>query len=245
MADFTSLTFNANVNSTAAVALVQASGAGHETRFWNSASASTSTPSASWPALPRPASGTTGVDYAYVFTDDTTGYGILAGAGVGHNPPTAFTIANYKQAVWVWDDVGTFASAPIYTAYASAAHGAITRGNGSILGGHASDTGATARSYLKGNAWGRVSSGGIPTLAPNQAPVVTDGATGSMSPTAGANWLASGWQGLQGDNDYITAPFTPAAGTADSWYVMFRLFMGANLGVGTLTFVFSLRYTYT
>jgi hypothetical protein len=89
-----------------------------------------------------------------------------------------------------------------------------------------------------------VTSAGAPAAAPANAPVVTDGATGSLAPTAGANWLTN-YQGLQGDNDFITAPFTPAAVTADQWNLMIRLFMGANMTPGTLTPVVSLKYTWT
>ena len=112
-----------------------------------------------------------------------------------------------------------------------------------MLGGHATDTGATARSYLKGNAFGRVDSAGAPAAAPLNDAVVTDGATGALTPSAGANWLTN-YQGLQGDNDWIAFPSTPAAVTADTWRVMMRLFTGPNMAAGTYVPVVSLRYTY-
>jgi hypothetical protein len=200
-----------------------------------------STASGSWPAITRPTSGTTGISYLYVFTADTTSLGYLGG---GTSTPIAYSNSNYRCLRWDWDNTGTFASAPIITAYPSNAHGSITRGDGSILGGHTSDTGSTARSYLKGNAFGRVSSAGAPAAAPSNAPVVTDGTTGSLSPTAGANYLTN-YQSLQGDNDYITFPSTPAATTADDWEWEIALFLGANTNAGTATPVCSLRYTYS
>jgi len=142
---------------------------------------------------------------------------------------------------WNWDAVGTFASAPIFTAFPDGTHGAITRGDGSLLGGHATDTGATARSYLKGNAYGQV---GAPAAAPTNAPVVTDGTTGSVSPAAGAFWLVN-FQGLQGNNDWITAPFTPAATTAGVWHLHFALFTGPNETPATYTVKMTLKYTWT
>jgi hypothetical protein len=195
------------------------------------------------PGRSRPARslGTAGVDYLYVFTADTTSLGSL---GTSSNTPIAFSNANYQHSRLNWDNTGTFASAPIITAYPTTAHGAITRGDGSLLGGHATDTGGTARSYLKCNAFGRVTSAGAVAAAPSNAPVVTDGTTGTVSPTAGANWLTNP-QGLQGDNDFITAPFTPAATTADTWSLQLRLFMGANMTPGTLVPVWSARYTWT
>ncbi len=215
-------------------------GTGQELRY-SDLSNQGATASAAWPYTTRPGSGTAGVDYLYVFTADTTSLGSI---GSGTNVPTVFSNANYMELRYDWDNLGTFASAPIFTAYPSNAHGAVSRGDGSLLGGHATDTGATARSYLKGNAFGRVVTAGAPAAAPANAPVVTDGATGSLAPTAGANWLTN-YQGLQGDNDYITAPFTPAATTADQWNLMLRLFMGANLTPGTYTVALSLRYTWT
>ena len=86
-------------------------------------------------------------------------------------------------------------------------------------------------------------SAGAPAAAPSNAPVVTDGTTGTVSPSAGANWLTN-YQGLQGDNDYITAPFTPAATTADQWSLMMRLFTGQNMNPGAHTPVVSLKYTF-
>jgi hypothetical protein len=242
MADFSvfKLQVNSGSQGTPTWTDVPAAGAGtgQELRFSDLANQG-AVASASWPYMTRPAT-TQGVDYLYVFTADTTSLGYLGG---GTNTPIAFSNANYNMARWNWDAVGTFASAPIFTAYPTTGHGAITRGDGSLLGGHATDTGGTARSYLKGNAFGRVTSAGAPAAAPANAPVVTDGTTGSVSPTAGANWLTN-YQGLQGDNDYITAPFTPAATTADQWAVMFRLFTGPNMSPGTHVPVLSAKYTF-
>lgn len=243
MADFTTARFQANTgtNGTPVWTAVPASGSGtgQEIRF-SDVSTAGATASASWPYTTRPTSGTAGVDYAYVFTADTTSLGFL---GTSSTTPTAFTNASYLQFRFDWDNVGTYASAPIYTAYASTAHAAISRGDGSLLGGHATDTGATARSYLKGAMFGRVTSAGAPAAAVGSAPVVTDGTTGSVSPTAGANW--SVYQGLMGDSDYITFPSTPAATTADQINLMIRLFTGSSMTPGTITPCVSWKYTYT
>lgn len=245
MADFTTFRFqlNTGTNATPTWTVVPAtgSGTGQELRY-SDLSTQGSTASASWPAVTRPTSGTAGVDYLYVFTGDTTSLGIFGNAT---STPVAFaTTAQYRFLRLDWDNTGTFASAPIFTAYPSNAHGSITRGDGSILGGHTSDTGATARSYLKGNAFGRVDSAGVPAAEPTNAPTVTDGTTGSVSPTAGANWLTN-YQSLQGDNDFITFPSTPAATTADQWSLKIRLFLGANTSAGVATPVISCKYTYS
>lgn len=189
--------------------------------------------------MTRPGS-TGAVSFQYAFTADTTSLGLF---GTSSNTPAAFAqdATHYLSHRWHWDNVGTFASAPIFTAYASTAHAAISRGDNSLLGGNATDTGSTARSYLKGVMWGRVNSAGAPAANPT-AFTVTDGATGSVSPTAGANWSAN--QGLQGDNDYLTAAQTPAATTADDYQLMIGLFTGPNMATGTYTFDISSRYTF-
>lgn len=244
MADFSVARFQVNTGTNASPVWtsVPASGAGtgQEIRF-SDLSTQGATASASWPFTTRPTSGTSGVDYGYVFTADTTSLGFL---GTSSTTPTAFTNASYLQFRFDYDAVGTYASAPIFTAYPTTAHGAISRGDGSILGGHASDTGGTARSYLKGNMFGRVTSAGAPAAAPSNAPTVTDGTTGAVNPTAGANWLTN-YQGLQGDNDWIAFPSTPAATTADQINLMIRMFMGANETPGTLVPVISWKYTYS
>lgn len=239
MADFTTIKLQGNTGTQGTPVWTDLNGANHEAR-WSDVSTQSNVASASWPFTTRPTSGTAGIDYAYAFTADATGTGILGNTGA----PTAWSNANHAQFRWNWDNLGTFASAPIFTAYPSNAHGSITRGDGSLLGGHASDTGGTARSYLKGNAFGRVDSAGAPAAAPTNDAVVTDGATGALTPTAGANWLTN-YQSLQGDNDWIAFPSTPAGVTADTWRVMMRMFMGANETPGTYTPVVSLRYTYT
>lgn len=240
MADFTSLTLDMNTGTQATPVWTSVLGASKELRFADISTVGGTTASASWPYSTRPAA-TAGVDYAYAYPADATGG--LGVQGTTSAVPLAFSNANYHQARWNWDGVGTFASAPVMSAYPTTAHGAITRGDASVLGGHATDTGGTARSYYKGNLFGRVSSAGAPAAAPANAPVVTDGTTGSVSPTAGANWLTN-YQSLQGANDFITFPNTPAATTADQQECIVRLFTGPNQALGTLLWQTTLSYTY-
>jgi hypothetical protein len=242
IADFTTFKFqlNTGTNATPVWTDVPASGAGtgQEIRF-SDVNTAGATASASWPNMTRPAA-TGQVNYQYVFTADTTSLGYVS---TSSTTPTTWANANYMDLRMNWDNLGTFASAPIFTAYASTAHAAISRGDGSILGGHATDTGGTARSYLKGNMFGRVTSAGAVAAAPTNAPTVTDGATGALSPTAGANW-ATNYQGLQGDNDWLAFPSTPAATTADTLNLMMTLFTGPNMNAGIHVPVISAKYTY-
>jgi len=241
MADFTTLIMDANHGTQAAPVWVEVGPtAGHEVR-WSDLATQKNIASAAWPAMIRPAA-TAIVSYTYAYTADAVGNGFISNAGAIDCPPDAHTY--YLWARWNWDNTGTFASAPIFTAYPTNAHGAIARDDGSLLGGKIADTGGAGYSYLKGNAFGRVVSAGAPAAAPPAAPVVTDGTAGSMSPVAGANWLAN-FQSLQGDNDWISAPFTPAATTADQWNLHFGLFVGPGMTPATWTPVICLRYTWT
>jgi len=238
MADFTTLTMEANHGTQALpVYVVVGPTAGKEVR-WSHLATQKNIASAAWPAMIRPAA-TAIVSYTYAYTADAVGNGFISDAGLINCPAYAHT--NYLWARWSWDNLGTFASAPIFTAYPSVAHGAVVRDDGSLLGGKIADTGGTGYSYLKGNAFGQV---GAPAAAPAAAPVVTDGTVGSVSPAAGANWLAN-FQSLQGDNDWITFPATPAATTAGIWHLHYALFTGPGETPATYTVVMSLEYTWT
>lgn len=241
MADFTVLKMEANHGTQASPVWVEVGPtANHEVR-WSDSATQHNVASASWPAMIRPAA-TAIVSYTYAYTADATGWGFISGQA---SPCPAYSKDNYLWARWNWDNVGTFASAPIFTAYPTDAHGAIAREDGSLLGGSA-DTkpGASAFSYLKGNAFGQDDGDGAPAAAPANAPVVTDGTVGSVSPAAGANWLTN-FQSLQGDNDYITAPFTPTATSADTWSLHFALFTGPGETPALYTIIMCLRYTWT
>jgi len=242
LADFSVLKLVANTGTQATPVwsdVPAAGGAtGAELRF-SDVSTAGAIASASWPYMTRPGA-TAAVPYLYVFSADTTSLGVL---GTTSTTPAAFTNASYLQARINYDALGTFASAPILTAYPTTAHGAVTRGDNSLLGGNTTDTGATQRSYLKGNMFGRGVLAGAPAAAPTNAPVVTDGATGAVTPTAGANW-ATNYQGLQGDNDYLQFPATPAATTADNINIMLALFTGPGMSTGTVVNDASVKYSY-
>ncbi len=239
MADFTVIKLQANHGGIGVPDWVDIGGANTSIR-WAHRNDQKNVAFANWPIMVRPGA-TSIVSYTYAYTDDGVGDGFLANGG----DCPAFSKDLYLFARWSWDNLGTFGSPPIFTAYPTNAHGGIVRQDGSLLGGSV-DTkpGASAFSYLKGNAWGRVDSAGAPGAGPANAPVVTDGTVGSISPAAGANWLVN-FQSLQGDNDYITAPFTPAATTADTWSLHFALFTGPNETPGVYQVVMTLKYTYT
>ncbi len=238
MADFTLIKLQANHGTTLAPSWVDIGGANTSVR-WSDSAIQKNIPSANWPFMVRPLA-TSIVNYTYAYMGDAVGDGFYANGG----DCPAYSKDNYLWARWSWDNTGTFGSTPIFTAYPTTGHGAITRGDGSLLGG-SNDTkpGASQFSYLKGNAWGRVDSAGAPGVGPTNAPLVTSGTVGAVSPTAGANWLTN-FQSLQGDNDYIVASFLPTATTADTWSIHFALFTGPNETPGTYQVVMTLKYTY-
>jgi hypothetical protein len=240
MADFTTIRLEGNTNTVGAPNWIDLSGANHEVR-WSDQADKHDVASASWPAMMRPGAATI-VDYTYAYTADAVGDGFISQNGGVDTP--AWSKDNYLWARWWWDNVGTHGTAPVFTAYPSDAHGSITRNDGTLLGGSAdTDSGGTQYSYLKGNAYGQVVSTAAPAAGPANAAAVDDGAEGGVSPTAGANWLTN-FQSLMGDNDWITAPFTPAATTEDQWNIHFALFTGPNMTAALYQVVLTLKYTY-
>lgn len=227
----------ANTGSQASPTWTPVMGANHELR-WSDQSGQTNIASASWPQMIRPASDTQ-VSYLYGYTADATG-SVVPSNG-------AFALADYLQCRWN-PAGGTFASAPILTCYPSTAHGAITPGDKSILGGDATDTGSS--SYVKASAYGFGFQTTVqtPAAAPTGAfPTAADTTAGSVATSTGA-WSNGGakWQDLQGDTDYITSGGSAWDGTAAKyWYFMLALFTGPNMTPGLLQPVCSLKYTWT
>lgn len=242
MADFVLIQMECNDFTLGAPNWVALGGANTEVR-WSDVNDRHNIASAAWPAMIRPAA-TAIVEFTYAYTADGAGFGFMSQSG-GINTPV-YAIANYLWARWDWDNVGTFASAPIFTAYPTVAHGAIVAGDNSLLGGNNPDTraGGNDYSYLKGNAFGQVDSVAAPGAAPGAAPIVTSGTLGAVSPGAGANWIAN-FQCLQGNICWILAPFTPAATTADQWSVHFALFTGPGMTPALYQIQITLRYTWT
>lgn len=241
MPNFATISLDANTGTQATPVWTSLGAANTEVR-WSDVATATNVASASWPNTVRPAAGTAQLAFAYAYTADATDLGFL---GTSSTTPATWVSTDYKWAKWHWDNVGTFASAPILTAYMTTAHAAITRGNNAaadaILSGNTTDTGGTARSFLKCNAYG-FGAAQVPAAAPTNAPVVTDGTTGSLATSTGA-WLTN-YQGLQGDNDYITCGATPAATTAGDWYTVYTLFDGVTETPAVFTPFASMKYTW-
>ncbi len=246
LTDFTTITLDINTGTDASPTwthTIAFGTAGNELRAaLSTGSQTTSTASASWPSILKPASGTTLIDAIYGFTADTTGFQVATYDG---------TTAHYKQFRVNWDNVGTFASAPLISAWKDntlpAASPGTQPGTGdgsSIVNGTSAESSST--SFLKANAYGQgVTTGGAQQTPSSNAAgtlAVTSGTAGAVNPGSAA-WLAT-WQSLQAATQYIQDGVTPAATTAGFWYVVAALWIGAGLTGGTLLPVVGFQYTW-
>lgn len=217
--------------------------AGYELRACLSTSgATTTTSSANWPSMLRPSSGTQLIDTMYAFSADTTGLKtIYDGTG-----------SHYNEFRINWDNLGTFAAAPIISAWKdstlpSASPGTqpptTSGGDGSSIVNGSSDT--NNASYLKGVAYGYgVTTGGSadnPSSNYGTNPTATSGSAGATT-TSSAAW--SGWTSLQSATQWLADGVTPAATTAGTWNFLLALYMGVNITGGTLLPVLGFQYQW-
>jgi hypothetical protein len=241
MADFTTIRSQWNSNTDASptwntITFGGSSGA-NEVRWCAAGAGAGSTASASWPQYSRPGS-VTAVAELWYFTADTTGTKV--GTYDGTNGKANVCCIDY-------DNLGTYAAAPTFTAYGDNTHAAPSAGTqpgaqaGSpIVNGHATDTSST--SYLKINEYGDDQTGNPAAGSVGTTLSATVGTAGSVSPGAAA-WLAT-WQSAQGVIQYITHRRTPAATTAGKIFFDVVLYTGPNMSLGTLTPVITFTYSY-
>ncbi len=215
--------------------------ANNELRLCGAGAGAAGTGSAAWPTYLRP--GSVGViPEMWAFTADTTGLIMKTYDG---------TTAHYMQWRLNWDALGTFASAPIISAWKDSSLSAASpgtqpgTGDGSaFVNGQSSDTSST--SYIKANAYGY----GVDTGGSQQTPsgnaggtlAATSGTAGAVSPATGA-WLAT-WQSLQAATQWIADAVIPKALTAGFWYVVLAFYTGPNMTGGTLLPVLGCQYTW-
>lgn len=252
MTDFTTLKLQANTGTTPAG---EGSGSatwtdvlfgtsGYELRAaLSSGSQTTSTASASWPSILKPASGVTLINEMYCFSADTTGLVVTNYDG---------TTGHYLQFRINWDALGTFASAPIISAWKDntlpAASPGTQPGTGdgsSIVNGTSGES--SSLSLLKANAYGQgLTSGGSQQTPGSNAggteTVTGHSAAGAATPGSAA-WLST-WQDLQAATDWIANGGTPQATTAGLWYFVLILRIAAGMTGGTLLPVIGFQYTW-
>lgn len=217
--------------------------ANHEMRLCASGAGGGSIASASWPTYTKPGSvGVIPEMWCYTGSDNSGGAKLTTYDG---------TSAHYMQWRVNWDNTGTFAAAPILSAWKDntlpAAVPGTQPGTGdgsSYVNGQSTDTSNT--SYIKANAYGYgVDTGGTQqTPASNAAGTLTatSGTAGAVNPGTGA-WLAT-WQSLQAATQYIQDAVTPKATTSGFWYTVFAWYVGPNQTGGTLVPVLGYQYVW-
>lgn len=247
MADFTTAKFQVNTGTSDASPTftdVLAATANYELRLCSTGAGNGTTASASWFSILKPTSGTAviGELWAYLGSDASGGLKVSTYDG---------TSAHYKQFLLNWDNTGTYASAPIVSAWANNTLPAASPGSqpgtgdgSSFINGHATDTSST--SYIKANFYGQglTSGGSQQTPASNAGGTltVTSGTAGAATPGSAA-WLATA-QSMQAGTQYIQNGGIPQATTAGLWYGILAFFMGVNMTGGTLLPVLGWQYTW-
>ncbi len=242
MSDFTTIRsqWNSNTDGSPTWNTITFGGSAgaNEVRWCAVAAGAGGTASASWPQYSRPAS-TGAVGELWYFTADTTGTKVAT--YTGDNTKANVACIDY-------DNLGTYAAAPTFSAYGDNTHAAPSAGtqpgaqSGSpIINGQSTDTGSV--SYLKANEYGDDQTGNPAAGSVGSNPTAsTRNAAGSVSPGAAA-WLAT-WQDLQGTIAYITHRRTPAATTAGKIFFTIILFTGPNCSLGLLQPVLTFTYSY-
>lgn len=251
MSDYSSITLGYNTGTDGsptwtggALALSGSAGANELRMALSSGGQTTTTTSANWPYMSRPASGTSAINQLWAFTADAVGLQIATYTGDN-------TKANVLR--WVFSADGNPLTAMSLTFYANSTHTAPSAGtqppgtnNDAFTNGHTTDTSST--SYIKGNAYGSGLTAGGTQETPSAGsigtnPSATTGSAGA-STTSAASWLST-WQSLQGAIQYITGAAIPKTATAFNWYTSLIFWLGANITTGIWTIVYDLNYTYS
>lgn len=204
--------------------------------------ATTTTASASWPAMLKPSSGATLVDQLWLFTADTTGSQITTYDGTG---------SHYNQLSINWDNTGTFASAPLISAWASNTLPAASPGTqnspgdgSNIVNGTSAES--SSRSLIKATVYGfGVNASGVadnPSANMGTNPTVTSGTGAGAVTTTASTWTA--WQDLQGNVDWISNGAIPQGTTAGSWNLLLAMYLAASMIGGTEVPVLGISYTW-
>ena len=246
MTDFTSFALNGNTGASDASPTWSSftfAGANYEMRLCGTGVGNGTTASASWFPYTRPGSvGVVPEMWMYLGADASGGLKVTTYDG---------TTAHYMQFRLNWDNTGTFASAPIISAWATTALPAASPGTQpgtgdgtAFINGHATDTSST--SYIKANAYGQglTAAGVQQTPASNAAGTLaaTTGTAGAVSPGSAA-WLAT-WQSLQASSQFIQDGAIPQAVTAGLWYFLLSCWTGPSMTGGTLLPQVATQYTW-
>ncbi|GHO99556.1 hypothetical protein KSF_096040 [Reticulibacter mediterranei] len=255
MADFGTITTDYNKGTDASpdwtgttIALSGTSGANEFRMALSTGSQTTTTPSASWPYMPLPASGASAVDRLYAFSTNTSG--IQVATYDGTNAKARVLRKNFSNN-------GNPISAMQFSFFADSTHANPSGGtqppgshNDTFTNGTSGET--SSKSAIKCSMYGSGATAGGTQETPSAgtvgtSPGATTGTSGAVTTTAG-NWLnANGaWQDLAGWNDYIIGVAIPAASTAFFWYYTLIIYLVASMTTqaGGWQIVDTVQYSY-
>lgn len=207
-----------------------------------------STPSASWPYMPLPASGTTVVNQLWAFSTNTSGSQVATYDGT--NGKARVLRKNFSAD-------GNPISAMQVSFFANSTHTNPSAGtqppgtnNDTFTNGTSGET--SSKSAIKGNFYGSGITAAGTQETPSAgtvgtAPSATTGTSGAVTTTAG-NWLnaAGAWTDLAGWNDYIIGVAIPKASTAMLWYFTLAIYLAASMTTqaGGWTIIDTIQYSY-
>lgn len=247
MTDFTSLKYQFNSGASDASPTwtdVLPATANYEVRLCSSGAGNGTTASASWFTILKPTSGTSVIPEMWVYVGSDASGGLKVTTYDG-------TSAHSMQMRINWDNTGTYASAPLFSAWKDNTLPAASPGaqpgvgdGSSFINGHATDTSST--SYIKANFYGQgLTPGGSQQTPGSNAGgtlTVTSGTAGAATPGSAA-WLAT-FQSCQAGTQYVQNGGTPQATTAGLWYGILSFWTGVNQTGGTLLPVLGFQYSW-
>lgn len=246
MSDFTVIKLQGNTGTNDASPTwtdLQFGVAGYELRANVSGNgAAGTTASAAWPSVLKPSSGETLIDQLWLFTADTTGSQITTYDGTG---------SHYNQLRINWDNSGTFASAPLLSAWQDSGLEAASPGTQNLPGNgsnivNGTITESSSRSLIKATVYGNgvTAAGSADNPAANMGsnPTISSGNGSGAVTTVNATWSA--WQDLQSGTDWIVNGAIPKATTAGTWNFLLAMYIAASMIGGVLVPVVGIQYTW-
>lgn len=255
MSDYSTITTDYNKGTDASpdwtgatIALSGSAGANEFRMALSSGSQTTSTPSASWPYMALPVSGTTTVNQLYAFSTNTSGILLTTYDGTNGkarvlrynlsadgNPISAMQVSFFANSTHTNPSAGTQPPGTNNDAFTNGTSGESS--SKSLIKGNFYGSGITAAGTQETPSAGTVGT----------APSATTGSAGATTTTAG-NWLnaAGAWTDLAGWNDYIIGVAIPKASTAMLWYFTLAIYIAASMSTqaGGWTIVQTLQYSY-
>jgi hypothetical protein len=254
VSDYSTITTDYNTGTDATpvwtgttISLSGSAGANEFRMALSTGSQTTSTPSASWPYMALPVSGTTTVNQLWAFSTNTSGLQtIYSGTNsvarvlrynlsADGNPISAMQVSFFANSTHTNPSPGTQPPGTNNDAFTNGTSGESS--SKSLVKGNFYGSGITAAGTQETPSAGTVGT----------APTATTGTAGAVTTTAG-NWLnaAGAWTDLAGFTDYIIGVAIPKASTAMLWYFTLAIYLAATMSTqaGGWVIVETLQYSY-